>query len=228
MKVVFNNNTTINKRKVAIVTSCLFTCLAFTNHASAWQSENNRTVVDVEIDPNIERRNINEFDIDSENIEFGIVSGIINIEDFGSSSLLGARLGYHVNENLFIEAVVAESTAGETSFEVLSGGAPFLNDEDRAFRFYDLSVSYNFNGELFLTDSLVYNTDFYLTLGAGNTDFAGAERFTVSIGSGYRLLVTDYLSVRFDVRDQMFNSDIIGAEKTVHNLSLSISLTAFF
>lgn len=182
----------------------------------------------VDIDPNIERRDIKEFDIDSENIELTVFAGIISIEDFGSDLTVGARLAYHVNENLFIEASYAQATAGQTSFELLSGGLPFLTEEQRDYQYYDLSVAYNFNGEVFVTDNWVINSDFYLIAGAGTTNFAGDERLTVNFGAGYRLLVTDYLSVRFDVRDYMFNSDIIGPEKSVHNLSYTLSATIFF
>lgn len=180
------------------------------------------------IDPNLDRRDIREFDIDSENVELGVFVGIINIEDFESDVVLGARIAYHINENLFIEGTYAQATAGQTSFEVLSGGVPFLTEAQREYTYYDVSGGYNFNGELFITDSLVFNTDFYLTLGAGSTDFGGDERFTVSAGAGYRLLLTDYLSVRFDVRDHVFNSDIIGVEKSVHNLTFTLSTTFFF
>lgn len=183
---------------------------------------------EVQIDPNIARRDIDEFDIDSENIEIGIYGGIISIEDFSSDVTVGARLSYHVNENLFIEANYAQATAGETSFEVLSGGLPFLTEEQREYVYYDLSVAYNFNGELFLSDSLVFNTDFFIIIGAGATDFGGDERFTANAGVGYRLLVTDYLSVRFDVRDYVFNSDIIGPEKSVHNVVFTLSTSFFF
>nr|WP_241664450.1 outer membrane beta-barrel domain-containing protein [Ningiella ruwaisensis] len=181
-----------------------------------------------DIDPNVERRDIDEFDIDSENIEIGAFVGFISIEDFESDVVYGARLAYHVNEHLFIEASYGQASAGETSFETLSGGAPFLTEDERDYRYYDISAGYNFNGELFITDSLVFNTDFYLTLGAGNTEFGGDERFTLSAGAGYRLLVTDYLSVRLDVRDHVFKSDIIGTEKNVHNLSYTLSTTFFF
>ncbi len=182
----------------------------------------------VEIDPNLPRRDIKEFDIDSENFEFGVYTGFISIEDFSSSSTVGARLAFHVNENIFIEANYAQATAGETSFEVLSGGLPFLTDSEREYTYYDLSAAYNFNGEVFLTKSIVINTDFFLIVGAGSTEFGADERFTVNAGAGYRLLVTDYLSVRFDVRDYLFNSDIIGPEKSVHNLTATLSLSVFF
>jgi outer membrane beta-barrel protein len=181
-----------------------------------------------QIDPNIERRSIDEFDIDSENIEIGVFAGIISIEDFSSDVTAGLRLTYHINENLFVEASYAQATAGETSFEVLSGGLPFLTEEQRDYTYYDVSAAYNFNGEVFFTDNWVFNTDFFLILGAGSTEFGGDERFTVNAGAGYRILVTDYLSVRFDVRDYVFNSDIIGPEKSVHNLTFTLSTSFFF
>ena len=180
------------------------------------------------IDPNISRRDISEFDIDSENIEVGLFAGIISIEDFSSSVTGGLRLSYHINENMFIEASYAQATAGETSFEVLSGGLPFLTEAQREYTYYDVSAAYNLNGEVFFTDNWVFNTDFFLIVGAGATEFGGDERFTVNAGAGYRILVTDYLSVRFDVRDYVFNSDIIGAEKSVHNLTFTLSISFFF
>jgi outer membrane beta-barrel protein len=180
------------------------------------------------IDPNIERREIDEFDIDSENFEVALFAGIISIEDFSSSATAGLRLGYHINENMFVEVAYAQATAGMTSFEVLSGGLPFLSEDQRDYKYYDISAAYSINGEVFITNNFVLNTDFFIIAGAGATDFAGDERFTINAGAGYRLLVTDYLSVRFDVRDYIFNSDIIGEEKSVHNLTLTLSTSFYF
>lgn len=180
------------------------------------------------IDPNIQRREIDEFDIDSENFEVGLFAGIISIEDFSSSATAGLRLGYHINENMFVEIAYAQATAGDTSFEVLSGGLPFLSEDQRDYKYYDISAAYSINGEVFITNNFVLNTDFFIIAGAGATDFAGDERFTLNAGAGYRLLVTDYLSVRFDVRDYIFNSDIIGEEKSVHNLTLTLSTSFYF
>jgi outer membrane beta-barrel protein len=68
----------------------------------------------------------------------------------------------------------------------------------------------------------------YFTLGAGSTRFGGDDHFTVTLGSGYRLLVTDWLAAHLDVRNQMFDSDLLGKDKLKQNLQFSISLTAFF
>jgi outer membrane beta-barrel protein len=221
--------TGLSRKTLTLLLLGLVTHAAIGGFAHAQSDEgSNASGSQVDIDPNIERREIDEFDIDSENVEIGIYGGIISIEDFSSSPNAGLRLGYHINENFFLEANYAQATAGETSFEILSGGLPFLTEEQRDYTYYDLSVAYNLNGEVFFTDNWVFNTDFFLILGAGSTDFGGDERFTVNAGAGYRILVTDYLSVRFDVRDYVFNSDIIGEEKSVHNLTLTLSTSFFF
>nr|WP_297348845.1 outer membrane beta-barrel domain-containing protein [uncultured Glaciecola sp.] len=180
------------------------------------------------IDPNIERREINESDIDTEDLEIGIFGGFISIEDFESSEVVGVSLAYHINENLFLEARYAKATAGQTSFEKLSGGAPFLTEEERDYTYYNLSLGYNINGETFFTDNLVFNSDVYFTFGAGSTEFGGDERFTISAGAGYRLLFTDFWALKVDVRDHVFTSDIIGIEKDVHNFAITLSTTFFF
>lgn len=180
------------------------------------------------IEPNLERRDIREADIDSENVEIGVFAGQVSIEDFSSSSIVGVSLGYHITENIFAEATYAQADAGETSFEILSGGAPFLTEEEREYRYYDLSVGYNFNGELFVTQNTVFNTDFFATVGGGSTDFGGESQFTLSLGAGYRVLITDYFALRLDVRDRIFNSEIIGEEKDTHNIQYTIGATYFF
>lgn len=180
------------------------------------------------IEPDLDRREIREADIDSENIEIGLFAGQVSIEDFSSSAVVGVSLGYHITENIFAEASYAQADAGETSFEILSGGAPFLTDDEREYRYYDLSVGYNANGELFITDNTVFNTDLYFTLGGGNTDFGGESQFTVSVGAGYRVLLTDFFAIRLDVRDRIFNSELIGEEKNTHNIQYTLGATFFF
>ena len=180
------------------------------------------------IEPELDRREIREADIDSENFEIGVFAGQISIEDFSSSSIVGVTLGYHITENIFAEASYAQADAGQTSFEILSGGAPFLTDEEREYTYYDLSVGYNFNGELFVSDGTVLNTDFYLMVGGGSTDFGGESQFTLTLGGGYRVLLTDYFAVRLDVKDHIFNSEIIGEEKDTHNIQYTLGATFFF
>ena len=54
----------------------------------------------------------------------------------------------------------------------------------------------------------------YFTLGAGSTRFAGDDHFTVALGAGLRVLANDWIALHLDVRDHMFESDLLGENKT--------------
>ena len=181
------------------------------------------------IEPVVERREIKEAKIDSEDFEIGAFIGIMSIEDFESGLVYGAKLAYHVTEGFFIEGTVGQTEAGLTSFERLSGGAPIISDSDRTYTYYNLNLGYNiFPGEVFLGEGRAYNTQLYLIGGLGSTRFAGDDRFTVNFGVGYRFLFTDAIAFHMDFRDHLFDIDILGEDKTTHNLEATLGLTVFF
>lgn len=181
------------------------------------------------IEPEVERRRIKEPKIDTEDFEIGAYAGIIGIEDFESEVVYGVRLAYHVTEGFFVEGTVGQSEAGQTSFERLSGGAPILSDDDRMFRYYNLNLGYNIlPGEVFFGEGRAFNTNLYLTAGLGATTFAGDDRFTVNFGAGYRFLLNDSVAIHLDVRDHLFDIDILGEDKTTHNMEGHLGFTVFF
>lgn len=181
------------------------------------------------IDPEVERREVKEPAIDREDFEVGAFLGIMSIEDFGSDFVYGARFAYHVTEGFFIETTVGQTEAGLTSFEILSGGAPIISDSERVYTYYNLNVGYNLlPGEGYIGEGRAYNTNFYLTAGLGSTEFAGDDRFTVNFGAGFRFLLNDSVALHVDFRDHLFDIDILGEEKTTHNLEGHLGVTVFF
>ena len=205
---------------------------ASTKNLFGWGDKSAPPIADVQeqvIDPEVERRTINEPDIDSENFEIGFFAGIMSIEDFGSDLVYGARLTYHVTEGFFAEAAIGQTRAGLTSFEILSGGAPILSDEERDYTYYTLNVGYNIlPGEAYIGEMHAYNTGLYVIGGLGSTRFAGDDRFTVNFGAGYRFILTDSIALHLDFRDHLYDIDVLGEEKTVHNLEGTLGLTVFF
>lgn len=181
------------------------------------------------IEPEVERREIREPEIDREDFEVGAFVGIMSIEDFGTDVVYGARLAYHVTEGFFVEGTIGQTEAGLTSFESLSGGARLIDDDERTFTYYNLNLGYNLlPGEGFVGERRAYNTQVYLIAGLGSTRFAGDDRFTVNFGAGMRLLLTDSIALHVDFRDHLFDIDLIGEEKTVHNLEGHLGVTVFF
>ena len=180
------------------------------------------------IEPDVERREVKVADIDTEDFEIGAYYGIKSVEDFETNSVYGARLAYHISENLFIEGTYGQTEVGQTTLERLSPGtAPLITDRD--YTYYDLSAGFNLlPGEVFFGDSLAFSSALYVLAGAGSTDFAGNSEFTVVFGAGYRMLLKDWLATHVTVRDHVFSYDLLGQSKTTHNIEMTLGLTIFF
>ena len=222
-------------RLLFLITPILMFGLSGCGTVKGWFSRDNSAPPPAElpqgqvIEPEVERRDIKEPKIDTENWEIGAFGGIMSIEDFGTDFVYGARISYHVTEGFFLEGSYGQTQAGLTSFEVLSGGAPILSDDERNFTYYALNLGYNIlPGESFVGQSRAYNSNLYLTGGLGSTRFAGDDRFTVNFGVGYRLLMTDSIALHVDFRDYLMDIDILGEEKTTHNLQGDLGITIFF
>ena len=181
------------------------------------------------VDPAVERREIKEPNIDREDFEAGGYVGIMSVEDFGTNVVYGVRLAYHITEGFFVEATAGQTEAGLTSFEILSGGAPLISDDERTLTYYNLNLGYNLlPGEGFIGEGRAYNTTFYLIAGLGSTRFAGDDRFTINFGGGYRFLFNDSIAFHLDFRDHLFDIDLLGEDKTAHNLEGHVGVTVFF
>jgi outer membrane beta-barrel protein len=179
------------------------------------------------VEPDPELREVYEAQIDSEFFEVGFFTGILAIEDFGTDVVTGFKASFHATEDFFLQTNFGKAKAGLTSQEVLTDGANILIN--RQYSYYNLLLGYNlFPGETFINQNLTLNSAFYLVLGAGNTQFNNDDHFTITLGSGYRIILKDWLTFNLDMRDMSFNSEIIGEKKRTHNLEFTAGLTAFF
>ncbi|MEN8762797.1 MAG: outer membrane beta-barrel domain-containing protein [Thiogranum sp.] len=178
--------------------------------------------------PEIERREIHEDDIDTEDFEIGAFAGLMNVEDFGTNLVYGARLAYHVTEYVFVEAAYGRTKTEETSAERF-GGFQILEDGDRDLDYYNLSFGFNLlPGESFIGSKWAFTSDFYIIGGVGSTSFAGEDEFTWNVGFGYKVLANDWLALRVDARNHVFDVDLLGESQTNNNLEFTGGLSIFF
>lgn len=192
------------------------------------QSENADAVQVIK--PEVKPREVKEAAIDDESFEVGLFLGVLNIDNFGSEPVYGINAAYHATEDFFLQLNYGVSEAGLTSFEDLSGeNVRLLTDDERKYTYYDFLVGYNiFPGEVFMTSKRTFNSAIYLVGGIGNTKFGGEDNFTVTLGTGYRIVFRDWLSWFVDFRDHMFNSDIVNESELTHNLQASTGVSFFF
>lgn len=179
------------------------------------------------IEPDLERRDIKIPRIDTENFEVGFFRGILSVEDFGSERVSGLRLAYHITEDFFVELEAGESTVSDSSFRDL--GAPLFPKEEEDLEYYSVSIGYNvFPGEIFIGKKRAMTSAVYLLAGVGNTDFIDEDLTTVNFGIGFRILPTDWLAFHVDMRDYVWDSDLVGRNERTNNFELSLGFTAFF
>lgn len=205
-------------------------CMGFSLTGYAEEKEEDKTtILDGVINPDIERRKIDESKIDSENFEMGFYAGVMSVEDFGTNNLFGLRVAYHITEDWFLEMGYGATKTSKTSFEILSGADDLLTPEERNLGFYNLSVGLNLlPGEIFIASDYAFNTSLYVIAGVGNTQFAGDEFFTLNFGGGVRIFTTDWVAIRIGVRNHLFTHNIFGVDKSIQNLDAHLGLSLYF
>ena len=149
--------------------------------------------------------------IKAKDFEIGrLLRRAVSIQDFGTNPVYGVRAAYHVTEDFFLEGFLARSKAGQSSLEETFPAITVLSNSGRQFTYYDLDVGYNIlPGEVFLGRGRAFNTALYVTVGMGDVKFADQDQFALNFGVGTRILITDWLALHLDVRDHVFESELV-------------------
>jgi len=180
------------------------------------------------IQPQLERREIKVPHIRSQDIEIGAYSGVLSVEDFGSHTVQGGRLAYHVTEDLFLEGTVGRSTVSDEQFRAILPAGIFPQQEQR-LDYYNVSIGYHFlPGEVFVGARHAMGSGVYVLGGLGHVKFADIDTSAFDFGLGVRLLPWDWVSLRVEMRDHVFDTDIFGKNKTTHNFEWTFGLSAYF
>jgi outer membrane beta-barrel protein len=209
-----------------LLKTLLITCIGCTSYTS-FSAESMPSEIDIK--PIIERKEVLDDVLDTENFEIGVQAGLLSIEDFESNTWVSAHLAYHITEYFYVKARYGVAEAGLTSFEKLSNTSPLLTDDERELTYYGLNIGYNLMpGEIFLGKDLAFNSVFSIELGGGTTEFAGDDNFTVNIATNFRVFINDWVAWDIGVSDYIFDTTITGETKTTHNLNINTGIAVYF
>jgi len=180
------------------------------------------------VTPELDRRDVRVTHIPSNNYEAGLFTGVYNTENFGANLVGGVRLGYHITEDVFVEAVYGQSKVSDTTFrDILPGGV--FPTPSLTLRYYDLSAGYNiFPGEIFLGRKYAKVAAFYVIAGLGTTKFDNTSHQTINAGAGLRVFLANWVSVQADFRDHLYSVDLLGTKRDTNNLEATLGATFFF
>jgi outer membrane beta-barrel protein len=180
------------------------------------------------IQPGLDRREFKVLHIPSNDFEFGLFTGAYNTEYFGTDVVGGARLGYHITEDFFAEAVYGDTRATDEVFRQILPGGVFRNPKEK-LRYYELTGGINvLPGELFFWTTTARPCALYLIAGLGSTNFLDERHFTATAGFGVRAWLANWVSLQVDMRDHIFSLDVLGQQRSTQNLEFSGGVTFFF
>jgi len=180
------------------------------------------------IQPAVPRRDIRLPKIPSNDFIVGAFVGTYSSENFGASLVYGARLGYHVTEDFFVEGLYGTTKVSDDNFRRILPGGIFPSPEEN-LDYYNLSVGYNIlPGEVFFGSKYAKASALYLIAGVGSTKFLEQTKQTLNFGLGLRVFVKDWAAIQVDFRDHVYSLDLLGERKSTSNLELTAGATFFF
>jgi outer membrane beta-barrel protein len=190
-------------------------------------AQSSESIPEPVIPAQVERRDVRIPKISANDVEIGGFLGILSVQGFGSKPSVGVRLGYHVTEDYFIEGTYGRSKVSDESYRRL--GIPLFSSEEVPLTYYNLSVGVNlFPGEVFVGKDWAMTSVVYLVGGVGNVKFNAENHTAYDFGIGIRVLPKDWFSMRFEIRDHMFNSDLLGKNELTHNFEATLGIAAYF
>ena len=207
-----------------LVPALLLAALGTAGAQTATQQPANEQV----IVPQVDRREVKLPRFPSNDFEFGLFGGTYASENFGSHPVGGLRVGYHITEDFFVEAVYGQSKVSDEAFrQVLPGGV--FPTEKQKLSYYNVSAGYNIlPGEVFVGRNRAFASALYLIAGVGSTKLVEQRRQTVNFGLGLRVFLADWAALQVDLRDHVFSLDLLGKRQSTQNLELTGGLTFFF
>ena len=214
------NNKTIRKSSLA----ALLAAASLAALAQSTPPANNDQVVI----PQVDRRDIEKPKFPSNDFEIGLFTGSYATQNFGSSWVYGARIGYHITEDFFVEGVYGQTKVSDELFRQILPGGIFVSEAEK-LAYYNLSIGYNlFPGEIFVGGRRARPSQFYLVAGVGSTKFDKQTKPTFNFGFGYRVYLADWVALQLDLRDHIFSLDLLGKRQSTQNVELTGGLSFYF
>jgi outer membrane beta-barrel protein len=178
--------------------------------------------------PEVDRREVKLPRFPSKDFAVGLFAGTYASQNFGSSLVGGLRAGYHVTEDIFVEAVYAQTKITDEMFrQILPGG--IFAQETQTLSYYNLSAGFNvLPGEVFIGRNTAKASALYIIGGIGTTKVAEQSRQTVNFGLGTRVLFWERVALQVDMREHIFSLDLLGKRQDTKNLELTAGITIYF
>lgn len=215
-------------RTITTIISTLLLVVASPNWAQTIGDAGKKNITT--ITPEKKAPKINSAQIDTERFELGAYAGFLSIENFDVNSLIGLQGTFHINSRLMANVYYGQSDSARARFEREVGDdSNFIADREDGFRYVAAGISYNLlNARSFSGSKRKYDSYISIDTAIESVDFAGESNIGLMIGTTYKTVVTDWLTVNINLKDHIVEREFLGESSLTQNLELSIGLNFLF
>jgi outer membrane beta-barrel protein len=157
--------------------------------------------------------------------EINLGGGVFSNEITGSAFSGSASYSFHLNEDFGVEAGLVYTrfrSLFSQAVENLTGYSVYRVHDARLW--YGNLVWHPIHGKFLLFNTVIPHFDIYLSAGLGVTDSNTASGLTSNFGVGMKIFTHSWLSIRLDVRNFLFEQEIVNTSKMTNNLSMTLGV----
>ena len=179
--------------------------------------------------PQVDRRDIEKPKFPSNDFEVGLFTGTYATQNFGSSWVYGARIGYHITEDFFVEAVYGQTKVSDELFRQILPGGIFPQDTREARLLQPVDrLQPAARRDLHRRPARPAVAVLRRSPASAAPSSTSRRKPTFNFGFGYRVYLADWVALQLDLRDHIFSLDLLGKRQSTQNVELTGGLTFYF
>lgn len=161
--------------------------------------------------------------------ELSVMGGVYAADLLSASYLIQGAYTFHVTEDLGLEASFAYTRADSELVRIIENdrGISLIRIDAPVYVYQAHLVWTLAYGKLRWFGDGISRFDFNLAVGGGLTDNQTSRGLTFSAGLGIKFFFDQWFSIRFDIRDQVMQQELLGESTIVNNLTATLGLSVF-
>jgi outer membrane beta-barrel protein len=155
------------------------------------------------------------------------VSRVPGVRSVPMTGIFGFSYGYHMTEDFAVEATAAVTVLTSRGGPELERTFAVLQGKPRRQLMFDADLVYSLAHAKMRFGGSITHLDLYLAAGGGIVDSAVSSGVAGNGGFGMKFFLGHAFAIRFDLRDHVFQQELLGERLIVNDISATLGLSLY-